>query len=471
MSAARRYTAPVVAFGASAGGLEALLQVLPLLQPNGRTRYLVAQHMAKTGHSDLVIRVLARKAAMAVVEATNNAVVLPDTLYVIPAGFDGIFDDGRVHLRPPGPDAHSAPSVNVLFDSVARSAGEEAVAVVLSGAGSDGVVGCRDIKAHGGTVIVQEQASAAIFGMAGAVERENLADLALPPEDIARFINGLTPTVAAAPATERHPLTGSPQLQVLLEALSQRSGVDFTAYRQGTLLRRMDRRAEALGFADMGRYIAQALADPAELDTLQAMFLISWSWFFRDRTAWEQLRLSIAAQLDRKPAQEPYRAWVPGCATGEECYSIAMLVRELDPGRTIQVRGSDLNPDALTAARTARYRDAAFREMPTAMRERYISGPPDRPRVADEIRDACSFHEEDALTVQPPGRYDLVSCRNLLIYMKRELHAHLLGTARQALRPGGLLFLGMSEVLGRDETVRFAQVDPTYRIYRRRDPR
>lgn len=467
----RRVSHPVVAIGASAGGLEAMLDLLPRLRPTGRARIIVAQHMARSGHTDLVVRVLGRKAGMPVVEATDGVLVLPDTVYVIPAGQDGVFEEGRIRLLPPQAEHLSTPSVNLLLASVARSVGAQAVAVVLSGAGSDGVSGARTVRAHGGTVIVQGEESTAIHGMAGAVQREGLAHLVRTPEGIADYINTLMPKPPGAlPAAPRHPYTGSPQLQVLLERMSERSGVDFTMYRQGTLLRRMDRRRETLHLPDLDTYVSRALADPHELDALQRLFLISWSWFYRDAAAWDRLRLELQHLLAAKPADEPFVAWVPGCATGEECYTIAMVVRDIDPERRVRVIGSDFSGEALDTARTARYKATALRELPAHLRQHYFVATTDGVRVTDAIRDLCVFRAEDVLTAQPEERFDLVSCRNLLIYMKRELHEQLLDTIHGVLRPWGLLFLGLSEGISREKATHFGSVDNALRIYRRRTP-
>lgn len=466
-----RVTHPVVVIGASAGGLEAMLSLLPRLQATGRARIIVAQHMSRSAHTDLVVRVLGRKAGMPVVEAADGVLVLPDTVYVVPAGRDAVFEDGRIRLREPQAEHLSTPSVDLLFASVARSVGAQAVAIVLSGAGSDGVRGCRAIRAHGGTVIVQGEESTSIHGMAGAVQREGLAHLVLTPDGIADHINHLMPSAPVVGTfTQQHPYTGAPQLRVLLERMSERSGVDFTMYRQGTLLRRMDRRRETLRLPDLDAYVARALDDPEELDALQRLFLISWSWFYRDAQAWDRLREELRALLAAKPAGEAFTAWVPGCATGEECYTIAMLVRELDPQREVRVIGSDFSVAALTAARAALYKATALREMPAYYRQRYFIASTDGLRVTDEIRDSCIFREEDVLTSHPAERFDLVSCRNLLIYMKRELHETLLGTIHDRLRPSGLLFLGLSEGMGREEATRFTTVDSALRIYRRRTP-
>lgn len=457
-----------MAIGASAGGLEALLELLPQLVKTGRNRYIVAQHMSKTGHAELVVRVLGRKSALPVVEATDGVQVEPDVVYLLPAGSDGVFDNGRIHLRDPSSDALSTPSVDALFASVARNSGNAAIAVVLSGAGSDGVAGARAVQLHGGTVLVQGAGSSSVHGMTAAVIRQDLADAVLTPLQIAERINLLAPAKPVVPPSTRHPYTGSPKLQAMLEAMTESSGVDFTMYRQGTLLRRMERRRESLGMPDLDRYIEYVLTHSAELEALQRLFLISWSWFYRDAAAFGQLRREIAKSLERKPKDQPFAIWVPGCATGEECYSLAMMVRDLDPTRAVLVVGSDLNAEAIATARAARYRAGSLRELPDGFRERFFRTDGDQFRVSDSIREICTFVEEDVLTAKPTMFFDLVSCRNLLIYMRVELHERLLGTIHDALVHDGLLFLGLSEGISRAETTRFSAVDATHRIYRRR---
>lgn len=470
MTVQRRASPPVIAIGASAGGLEALLELLPLLTRNGSNRYIVAQHMSKTGHADLVVRVLGRKSALPVVEATNDMAVEPDTVYLLPAGFDGVLDNGRIHLRAPDVRHFSAPSVDVLFASIARSAGTAAIGVVLSGAGSDGVIGARAIRTHGGQVLVQRTGSTAIHGMVGAVVRAGLASHELSPAEIAEHINALTPQPqpAGPMSVPRHPYTGSPKLELLLQRMSDESGVDFTMYRQGTLLRRMERRSDAVKCADLDDYMAYALDHPDERAILQGLFLISWSWFFRDRAAFDRLRDEIHAALQRLPQSQPYVIWVPGCASGEECYSLAMLVRDIEPDRPLLVIGSDLSGDAIALARAARYKAAALRELPDGFLERYFRRDGDEYRVIDSLRESCTFREEDVLANTPVQSLDLVSCRNLLIYMNVELHEQLLGRIHSALRADGLLFLGLSEGLSRSDLARFTTVDAVHRIYRRR---
>ena len=459
---------PVIAIGASAGGLEALLELLPALKKTGRNRYLVAQHMSKTGHAELVVRVLGRKSALPVVEARDGMRIEPDVVYLMPAGTDGVFDDGRVYLREPDHDALSTPSVDALFESVARNAGPAAIAVVLSGAGSDGVAGAAAVRAKGGTVLVQGAATTAVQGMTGAVVRQSLANAVLTPAEIAEHINKLAPAKREPIVLKRHPYTGSPKLQVLLERMSEHAGVDFTQYRQGTLLRRMERRREALKFDDLDAYIEYVMSHPDESEALQRLFLISWSWFYRDASAFARLRFSIEQALSKKSPDSAFTIWVPGCATGEECYSLAMLVHDLDPEREVRVIGSDLNAEALRTARAARYKATSLREVPTGFTERYFRRDSEMFRVSDTIRGMCAFVEEDVLSATPAGPFDLVSCRNLLIYMKVELHEQLLDVIHDALRAEGLLFLGLSEGIARNETARFTAIDATHRIYRRK---
>lgn len=456
----------VVAIGASAGGLEALLEMLPLVQPSPTTRYILAQHMARSGHAELVIRVLGRKARMPVVEAHDDDVVEPGVLYVLPPACDGRYLDGRIRIGPAGPGNLSAPSVNELFVSVAHAAGPNAVAVVLSGAGSDGVVGCRAIRQRHGLVLVQAQAGAGIGGMPGSVAAAGLADAELSPADIAKRLNALAPPTAAIP--RRAPDHSSEPMARLMQRLSQHSGVDFTQYRLGTTLRRMDRRRASLTLPDLDTYVTYALAHDEELDVLFGMFMISWSWFLRDRDAWECLRGALSTLLREKPVGEEFVAWVPGCATGEEAYTLAMLVRELDPDRPVRIIGTDINAKALAQARLGAYPAKTMRELPAAMAERWFERSGSEWQIHRALRDACTFLEQDAIRVAPEEVFDVVTCRNLLIYLRQELQAPLLAGIRERLRSGGLLFIGLAETLPRGEVGHYAAVDTAMRVYRRR---
>ena len=473
--------APVVGIGSSAGGLEAMLQMLPRLRPNGRTRFVVAQHLLKSDHSDLVLRVLGRKSSLPVVEARDNDVVEPDRLYLIPSNWNGVLKDGRLRLQAPVQGQLSVPSVNVLFESIAADAGASSIGVVLSGAGSDGVVGCKAIKARGGKILIQTPETALINGMPGAVARASLVDESLSPEALADHINDLVSAAVvpsgALPSGTVQPVSapseGSPELASLIRETSRASGIDFSSYKEDTLLRRIQGRMKALGADRLQDYGSYVQRNPGELEILRQLFVVSLSWFFRDRAAFNKLRQCLLEYLALKPIGDCFRVWVPGCATGEECFSLAILLTDLFAERglraRIEVLGSDLNVEALSVARAAQYPAKAFKELPEPdVIARHFVAESGGYRVADHIRAACVFREEDVITTKPPAPLDMVSCRNLLIYMKSELQLTMISKFFEALKPEALLFLGLSENVGVSGAASFTAIDSSLRIFRRK---
>jgi chemotaxis methyl-accepting protein methylase len=465
----------LVGIGSSAGGLEAMLKLLPRLRPNSGTRFVVAQHLLKTAHSDLVLRVLGRNAALPLVEARDDEIIEPDRLYLIPSNWNGVVKGGRLRLEAPVPGQLSAPSVNALFLSIAEEAGPHSIGIVLSGAGSDGVMGCRAIKERGGKILLQTAETVLINGMPGAVERAGLADETLSPETMADRVNDLVhpperPSIAPSPAAR---IDGSSELGSLIQEVSRASGIDFTSYKEDTLLRRIRGRMKASDISDFQDYATRARRDPAELEILRQLFVVSLSWFFRDREAFDKLRELLIVYLSRKSSGDVVRMWVPGCATGEECFSFAILLTELVEELGLRMRvaviGSDLNPEALEVAQDGRYAAKAFKEYQAPeLLAKYFAPEGGGYRVSDQIRSLCSFRREDVVAANPPPHLDLVSCRNLLIYMKTELQNKMIEKFHRALSSDGLLFLGMSENIGLSGSARFAAVDSSFRIFRRK---
>lgn len=466
---------PVIGIGSSAGGLESMQQLIPRLRANGTTRYIIAQHLAKSGHSELVTRVLGRTSGLPVIEAHDNDVVAPDCLYLIPPDHNGVVQGGRLRLQTPPAGQLSTPSVNVLFNSIAEDAGSNGVGVILSGAGSDGLLGCRAIKERGGKVFVQSAETALIDGMPGAIRRAGIADEILSPLTIADRVNDLVLFNAAlsrsAAATD--PSSASPELRAIIQEVSNAARIDFSSYKEETLLRRVLGRMKALGIEDLPSYVARARSDPAELAVLKHLFVVSLSWFFRDRRAFDKLSEYLAEYLAGRTAGEPVRVWVPGCATGEECFSLAILLTELAAQRglqsSVEVVGSDLNPEALDIARQGFYPANALKEFDTVVPiAKWFVATGGGYQVADHIRSMCSFRNEDIIAAAAPRDLDLVSCRNFLIYLKSELQELMVSKFARALRSNGLLFLGLSENIGRSGVIHFSAVDPSLRIFQRR---
>lgn len=482
----------VAGIGASAGGLEAMLPMFAQMRPTGRVAYVVAQHMAKDGHDELVVRLINRESALPVVLGQEGDSLDADTVYVIPSGKDGTVQGNTLTLREPLPGNHSTPSVNVLFTSIAESLHGKAIGIVLSGTGYDGVSGCRALKAHGGLTIAQDPQEAKFNGMPTAAIEARLVDMVLPVGAIGAALAEKFPGVsvpapmphvpAKAPAAAVAASTDAPrialenrELAALLPLVHQATGIDFSSYKEDTLLRRLEKRKSVLGIASSDDYLARVRSEPEEAKALQHLFLVSVSSFFRDRDSFRELERALAVVVANKAAGEPIGIWVPGCASGEESYTLAIILAELlgdfRDRHPLRIIGTDLNPEALAMARAGVYRQTSLREMDESLRQRYFSPKGQHFEVGQILRDVVEFEQRDVLTGAPAGHsggFDLVSCRNLLIYMKSELQDRLVTSFHRALAPQGLLFIGQSESLGLVGNSLFAPVDHYHRLFRRR---
>jgi chemotaxis methyl-accepting protein methylase len=470
----------VVGVGASAGGIEAMLPMFSRMPSTGRMVFVVAQHMAKDGHDELVARLIGRESALPVVLAQAETRLRPDTVYVIPSGRDGRVSGDILSLSPPAEEHISTPSVNALFASLAESAHGKAIGILLSGTGSDGTLGCRSIKAQGGLTMVQDPQEAKFNGMPTAAIDAKVVDKILPVGEISETLGRLFPGTHPASRRQSEAITGvasdmmgdgsaeSRELAQLLRQIHQVTGIDFSSYKEDTLLRRMEKRKAMLGIASAEAYQAHIRQQPAELKQLQHLFLVSVSSFFRDAESFKVLKMSLAKLVAGKLAGEPVRVWVPGCASGEEVYTLAILIRELSDSHPAQITATDLNQDALAMCHEGVYRQTAFKEMDSALRDRYFLPAGQHFAVKPELKAGVIFEKRDVLRGVPPSNLDLVSCRNLLIYMKSELQDHLVKGFHQALRSQGLLFLGQSESLSFIGNSLFIPIDHYHRLFRRR---
>jgi chemotaxis protein methyltransferase CheR/two-component system CheB/CheR fusion protein len=468
----------IVGIGASAGGLEAMGELFSKLLPSGRVAYVIAQHMAKDGHSELVARMLNRQSPFSIVEATGGDLIEPDKVYLIPSGSDGEVKNGRIYLLPPAPEHLSTPSVNFLFASIAREYGKRAIGIILSGVGSDGAAGCRAIKTGGGRTIVQTPQSAQYSGMPSAAVRAGAADAEMDIADVARHLTGLfppSPSVRAAalqPAASAPSAPLNPYLTTLLKRVFDATGVDFTSYKEETLQRRLDRRLATLKIGSGEQYLRYTEQNPRELNTLQHLFLVSLSSFFRDSGAFAIARKYLTELVRQKKPGDTIRIWVPGCASGEECYTFAIMLAEILGENftklNISVLGSDLSPEALAFARDGVYPQTAFKETDPKILKGYFEHKGRHYAVTQPIRAVCEFMKQDVASAKAPENLNVISCRNLLIYMKSNLQDQLFKKFHSALLPKGLLFIGQSENIGLLGNTLFTPVDHYHRLYRRR---
>ncbi|MFA7292525.1 MAG: chemotaxis protein CheB [Rhodocyclaceae bacterium] len=480
----------VAGVGASAGGLEAMLPMFAFMRPTGRIAYVVAQHMAKNGHDELVVRLIGRESALPVKLAEEGVRLVADTVYVIPSGKDGLVQGEMLRLQAPDDSHISTPSVNALFSSIACSCRDHGIGIILSGTGMDGVQGCRAIRSSGGLTLAQEPGEAKFDGMPVAAIEAKVVDQVLSASQIGPALalrfpgsprpdwrapehvhENLSRTLAENAPDYADPALFDPglrELQQLLPQILKATGIDFSSYKEDTLLRRLEKRKATLGIESAGDYQQLIRRQPEELHVLQHIFLVSVSSFFRDRESFNILKVSLAKLISGKRPDEPIRVWVPGCASGEEPLTLAIILKELTDRCPIEIVGTDLNPEALAMAREAVYRQTAFKEMDVALRDRYFTAKGQHYQAAPELVDCIRYEQRDVFGGAPPHNLDLVSCRNLLIYMKSHLQDRLIKNFHQVLRSQGLLFIGQAESLSFIGNSLFVPIDHYHRLFRRR---
>ena len=472
---------PIVAIGASAGGLEAVSELLAAAAPHSGMAYIVVQHLDPT-HESLLPEILAKKTTMEVVPASEGLTVEPDHVYVIPPNVTLTLQDDVLHLTPreAGPARHMP--ADVLFRSIAENCGDAAIGVVLSGGDSDGALGTQQIKHSGGITFAQEPSSARFPSMPRSAIETGCVDFVLRPSQIARELarldghpylhlvaqqgdsSGEAPEAATAAEEER--------LRRIFRRLRSAHGVDFTHYKRSTLRRRLARRMALQKIEDPADYVSLIESDPAEVSTLYQDFLIRVTGFFRDPESFEGLAQQVFPSIcEGRSPKEPIRIWVPGCATGEETYSIAMalidyLGERLSPGG-IQIFGTDVSEAAIEQARAGIYLDTIAQDISAERLARFFTKLDDHYRIAKSIRDLCIFARQDVTRDPPFSRLDLLSCRNLLIYLDATIQRRVMQVFHYSLRPQGFLMLGPSESVGQAANL-FELTDKHHRLYARR---
>ncbi len=442
----------VVGIGASAGGLDALRAVVGNIAADTGICFLIAQHMSPK-HRSLLTELLEKCSVIAVRDACDGQVLEADTIFVCPPGSDVTIENGLLHLSDASRSSQPQPSVDHLFQSMSETYSERCAGIVLSGTGSDGALGCRAIRTNGGLVVAQDPDTAQYESMPTAAMSVGGAEYTLPPSDIGERILELMRLPRGNPPEISKQLEASDDdIQTLLEAIYKRKRLDFSGYKAPTLCRQIGRRMASLQISSLDDYRDFSLKHPEELDALAKSFLISVSAFFRDGKAFEMMADELSKLIETKRNHDSLRLWVAGCATGEEVYSMAILIRELcelaDVHLDVKIYGTDIDEDALQYARRGIYTRAAVRGISDARLSRYFRVVSDGYEVTREIRDLVMFARQDLVMDPPFLRLDMVSCRNVLIYLSKRLQDHLLNIFHYALNPGGLLHLGSSESVG-----------------------
>lgn len=467
----------IVGVGASAGGLEAIEQFLAQVPQDSGLAYVVVQHLDPTQKSLLPL-LLQRVTAMPVHEAAQEMPVEANCVYVIPPNWELSVVNNRLKLAQPVETRGMRLPVNVLFSSLASARGEHAIAVVLSGMGSDGTLGLQAIKAVGGLTVVQEPGSAQFDGMPSSAIAAGCADITAPPAKLPALILSYVkrvPVSATDRDVEKQPDTLNEPLQPIIALLRQRTRHDFSLYKVSTLMRRIQRRMAIHRISSLPLYTDYLQHNPQEVDLLFKELLIGVTSFFRDSAVWDYLaEVTIPALLQRSTEKKDLRAWSVGCSTGEEAYSLAMVFHEAmqklpNPQEfTLQIFASDLSPDAIAAARYGKYPLAIKESVSPQRLARFFSTHEQHYQINQNIRDMVLFAPHDAILDPPFTRLDLIICRNLLIYFDSNLQRRLLPLFHYSLQRDGLLVLGNSETVGRLHHL-FAPVQEKLRIYSRQN--
>ncbi|HSG23224.1 MAG TPA: PAS domain S-box protein, partial [Azonexus sp.] len=459
----------IVAFGASAGGLQALRPIINGLQRHSGTAYLVAHHLSPV-HPSSLTELLAAKSQLTVVAASQDEHLLADHVYICPPGHDIELANGQLTLTPTDSSSTIAPSIDRLFRSLAEALGENAVAVILSGSGHDGTAGAEAVNAANGTVIIQDPDEAVQPGMPQAAINAGFADLIGNSDEITEWLNHLD---RLQEALEPAAIDAAAQaFGEIFHLVVNATGLDLAQYKENTLRRQTIRRYRALGMTSLEEYLCHLRSHPEELHPLQHSFLISVSSFFRDPSVFEALEKSLRKLIAGKQLGDSIRVWIPACATGEEAYSIGILLAEALGDRLgkfdVRIFATDIDQSALDFARAGIYSTAALAELDVSRRRRWFTAEGSGWRIGKSIRELCIFSLHDVIAHPPFIKMDLVSCRNLLIYFKPEQQADLISTFHYGLNPDGLLLLGKSEAAGFNSRL-FETVDASHKLYRRRN--
>ncbi|MBA4255668.1 MAG: PAS domain S-box protein [Polaromonas sp.] len=458
----------LVGVGASAGGLEALSALISSLPINLGLCYVVVQHLSPTYRS-MLVQLLSRETAMAVMEIEDGSKPEADTIFITPANSNVTLHEGCFRLTSTSRKMVPKPSVNVFLTSLAEQYGEDSIGVVLSGTGSDGSQGIREIKAVGGFTFAQEPSSAKYDGMPQSAIATGCVDWVLPPDQIAQKIAAIADSRDHLSPPEKTSGSASTLKQLLMK-VRQRTKVDFSGYKENTVWRRIERRMAANHMATLEDYFQYVDATPEELEHLSKDILISVTAFFRDKPAFDALGKTLFKVVQDKRPDEEIRIWVAGCATGEEVYSIAMLLCE-QAGSVlsrfkVQIFATDLDLNAMATARKGCYSAASLSEIEPALVAKYFSAKGDSYEVSKMLREMVVFARQDLAQDPPFLRLDLISCRNVLIYFQADLQAKILSMFHYALRPEGYLFLGRSENIYQQDSL-FRQHDKDAKIFLR----
>ncbi|MGB6063474.1 MAG: chemotaxis protein CheB [Desulfomonilaceae bacterium] len=464
-------TLRVVGIGASAGGLEAFEQFFTSIPPDTGLAFVLVQHLDPT-HKSILTDLLKKYTAMSVTEVRDGMVVEANNVYVIPPNKDMAILNGTCYLMEPSAPRGLRQPIDFFFRSLADDLKERAIAIVLSGTGSEGTLGIRAIKGEGGMVMVQDPETAKYDGMPRNAVATGLVDYILAP---GKMPDRLLAYVTHAPAYKPPQSVEGPEedgnlVQKILVVVRSRTHHDFTHYKKSTIIRRVERRMAVHQLARKQDYLRFLQDDPWEVKTLFKELLIGVTNFFREPEAFDALQKKVLPKLLKGDGN--VRIWVPACSTGEEAYSIAMLTQEYATEARLDARfqifGTDIDEEAIEKARVGLYPLSIAADVSPQRLERFFAKEDNHFRVKKELREMIVFAVQNVISDPPFSKLDLISCRNLLIYMNSDLQKRLIHLFHYALKPNCFLFLGTSESVGSYSEM-YATTDRKWKVYQRRE--
>src|ERR1700730_16303508 len=467
---------PIVGVGASAGGLEAFTQLLKSLGSGAEMAYVLVQHLDPS-HESALTGLLAKATEMPVRQVTDATLVKPNHVYVIPPNVDMIISRGILRLTPRTETRGAHMPIDRFLRSLAEDQRSNAIGVILSGTASDGTLGLAAIKAEGGITFAQDKKSAKFDGMPQSAIAAGCVDFVLPPDAVGRELARIRAHAYLAPSsssrTAQLVADGDPQLKSILHLLRTASGVDFSDYKPATVKRRILRRMALNKRGKLKGYVQFLRHHPAEVEALYEDILIKVTSFFRDPDAFEALKTEVFPSiLKHRSPEEPIRDWVPGCSTGEETYSQAIALLGFLGNRRadipIQLFGTDLGQGSIEKARAGTYPQSIAADVSPERLRRFFVKVEGGYRINKTIRDICVFARQNLLQDPPFSRIDVISCRNVLIYLGPVLQKRIMPIFHYALKPRGFLMLGGAEgILGTASDL-FELMDRKNKIYCRK---
>jgi two-component system, chemotaxis family, CheB/CheR fusion protein len=469
----------VIGIGVSAGGLEALIEFLsnvPVTLKN--SAFIIAQHLSPN-YKSLLVQLLSKDCKINVIEARDNQIIESATVYITPPDFDIHVDNKRIWLTKPPVGHYPKPSVDLMLSSIAKEYKEDAVAIILSGTGSDGSKGIVDIKSNGGLTFAQLPSEAKFDGMPQAAINSNAIDYVVKVAEMGEIINAYLDNKHVEINFNNNTIEEEIRLIALksaskqiFEILSNKYGTNFSNYKQSTILRRFNKRLVDLQISTLDKYVIYLQNNVVEVEILYNTLLIGVTSFFRDLDAFIELGKIIEKMVEEKRDADKIRIWVPGCCTGEEAYSIALLVHKIifekeKSNISVQIFATDIDESSISFARKGIYDLISVDKLDDFWLNNFFTKKEDTYELSKNIRSMVLFSRQDITTNPPFLKLDLISCRNLLIYFKSELQEHIFPIFHYSLNPNGILFLGRSETVGSMSKL-FETVNAKLKIFKRK---